>query len=265
MLCDDPVVQAFRGLGYNVVKYPSTTYEPLLLLESDGRRAVSVVGPLVAELGTDDAPPRIFTGEPAPDIGLKSTRKFSGKVAADVLQPLLAALGVGATLSATVTRTTSASVSLRGVTRDRIIMGDLARHLEGDIQPGSRHVEEVAARGRLFVVTSVLRSATLSTVVDASVVREVGLSATLPGAVNVSVAPVGSDEGSCMLSFIGPVALAFAFQAVRLVYDAGEYMDFATARGLSGYELPATDGDLAEGLMLLDDPLVEFAAPTDHA
>ena len=94
MLCDDPLVAELRARGYNVIRYPTAAYRPLLVLESDRRREVHVLGDLESELPSDEAAPAVVAGAPAPDIGIDSTRTLSAKVAADVLQPFLTALGV---------------------------------------------------------------------------------------------------------------------------------------------------------------------------
>lgn len=261
MFCDDPLVQAFRRIGYNVVRYPSLSYRPLLVLESDGRRAVRLIGPLETELASTAALPPISTGQPAPDIGIQSTRILSGKLALDALQPLLSAIGANATASAAVTETSAASVSLRGVTRDSVATGDLARYLEGDVRAGSSHVEEAAARGELYVVTGVLRSATLSIRLDTTAARQAQISVSPNDALTVAVGPEHAIDRSSELSFVGPQTLAFAFQAVKLVYEHGLYLDFETARGLSGFELRSDDDGPAEGTLMIDDGLVELDAP----
>jgi hypothetical protein len=258
MFCDDPLVLAFRRIGYNVVRFPSLSYRPLLLLESDGRRAARSVGPLETELASTGPPPSISTAQPAPDIEIQTTRKLSGKLALDVLRPLLAAIGANATASASVTETSAASVSLQAVTRDSVAPGDLARYLEGDVRARSSHVEDAAASGRLYVVTGVLRSAALSLRLDAAVARQAQVSVSPGDALQVTVGPEDSTDRSCELTFVGPQALAFAFQAVKLVYEHGIYMDFETAHGLSGFELRSAGDGPPEGALMMDDGLVEL-------
>lgn len=260
MLCDDPLDKAFRSVGYNTVRFPSTTYRPLLVLESDGRRQVRGIGTLTTELRSSERAPVVDTDQPAPDIGLDSTRTLSGKVGAELLQPVFAALGIEASAAIMLSRTSGMRVVLSGVTRDGLVVGDLARYLEGDVMPGSQHVLDAAVRGRLFIVTSVLKSAALHTVVDASVAREVEASLDLPQAVSLSLSPSLQDASSRSLTFTGRVPLAFAFRAVRLVYSEGAFLDYETANGLAGYELPGQAlGAVDDGLLRLDEPMVDFA------
>ena len=77
----------------------------------------------------------------------------------------------------------------------------------------------------------------------------------------MTVGPEDSTDRFCELSFAGPQALAFAFQAVKLVYEHGLYMDFETAHGLSGFELRSAADGPSEGALMIDDELVEFDAP----
>jgi hypothetical protein len=262
MLCDDPLDRAFRSLGYNTVRYPSVVYAPLLVLESDRHREVRAVGSLPVELPSSEPVPQIMTGQAAPDIGVTSTRRLSGKVGAQVVQPILSALGVGGGVSAALERGSGMTINLTGVSRDAISSGDLAAYLEGEIVPRSRHVAETAAAGRLFVVTGVLRSATLAVVVDANVAAQLQASLQVPQMVDVKVTPGREEASSRTMSFHGGTPLSFAFQAVRLLYADGVFMDYRTANGLAGFELPQqpSGGIADDGLLRLDESLVKLDA-----
>jgi hypothetical protein len=67
-------------------------------------------------------------------------------------------------------------------------------------------------------------------------------------------------SSSATVSFKGGASLSFAFQAIKLLYEDGQYVDFATARGLSGFALPAPDGltGPVEGMLALDEDLIEL-------
>ena len=259
MRCDDPLVRALRGFGYNLVRLPSARFAPLVLLESDGRQSTTVVGPVDRELPALDAAerPGLHLDNPAPDLTIQTTRRFSGKVAANLLQPLLAALGAGAGIAATLSRSREMSIVLQDVRRDWVDVGDIARYLESGAGSGSRHVAAAAARGQLYVVTAVLKTAVLTTRVESSAAHGVEAQATVGGPVGVSVAPSTDRADEAVVSVTGATPLAFAFQAVRLLYEDGVYTDFVTARGLTGYALPSGSGGPAEGMLAIDDDLAE--------
>ena len=87
-----------------------------------------------------------------------------------------------------------------------------------------------------------LKSAQFSAGVDRTVAEQLSAKAPAAGPVTVSADLKATASGSATVSFNGGVPLSFAFQAIKLLYEDGQYVDFATARGLSGYALAAPDG-----------------------
>lgn len=262
MLCDDPLVSALRSYGYNVVRLPSAQLTPLLLLESDRKRRTHVIGPIGRELPTLSAAdvPTLHQDDPAPDLAITSTRRLRGSVAAEILSPLLTALGVDVGVSAELSRSRAVTIVLRSVRRDWIETGELARYLESGIGAGSRHVDEAAQRGQLFVITAILKTTTLVTGVERTVASKMAARGPgLPAAsVRLGVEQSGQNDDQVVVTFEGPRPLAFAFQAVKLVYEDGVYTDFATAQGLVGYATPRAGAGVSEGMLLVDDDLVEL-------
>jgi hypothetical protein len=261
MLCSDPLVRAFKGYGYNVVRLPSRRFTPLLLLESDGRRKTQAIGPLERNLpappGTET--PAVHRDDPAPDLKVKTTRRVSGHIAGSFLRPVLAAMGVDFKASATLATARSVVIALHKVRRDWVALGEVAEYLESGTGQATNHVRAAAGRGALFVVTAVLKSDEFSVGVDQSVAEQVEASVPVGGPVTISVRPQAEQADASEVSFTGRHPLAFAFQAVKLIYSDGQYVDFATANGLSGYALPATASGFTEGMLEIDDDLVEVA------
>lgn len=259
MLCDDPLDRAFRNLGYNTLRYPSTRYTPLLLLESHTHRSVRAVGALSTELWSAATVPPVLSSQPAPDVGLTSTRRMSAKVGATIAQPILTALGVSGGVSSALESASGLTIVLKDVSRDGIELGDLAAYLEEDPQARSQHVAEQAAAGRLYVVTNVLRSPTLTIVIDRRSAAQLEATARVPQGVELSLEPQRDTSESRTVTFRGGAALTFAFQAVRLVSEGGAYMDYRTAHGLTGFELPSSRESATrdDGLLRLSEPLTD--------
>lgn len=258
MRCDDPLLRAFKAYGYNVVRLPSASFTPLLLLESDGRRTTRRIGPVALELPglSPEALPRLHEDDPAPDLAVQTTRQFSGRLVADFLGPILALMGADLGVSGALGDARGLSIVLRDVRRDWVDVGELARYLESGVGAGSRHVMEAANQGHLYVVNAILKSASFATGVDREVARQVQARASIAGPLEVAVQHSGERGDSTVVSFTGRTPLTFAFQAVRLVYEDGVYTDFATAKGLSGYAMPGAELPV-EGMLVLDDDLVE--------
>jgi hypothetical protein len=260
MWCDDPLIKAFKTYGYNILRLPSASFCPLLVLESGGRRAVKALGPIAQELPplSSSTLPPIHQDDAVPDIGLRRTKKVSGKGVANFLNPVFTLLGLDAGFGAIIQETQEISIVLRSVKRDWIARGDLARYFESGTGAGSRHVSEAAERGRLYLVTSILKSRDFGVSVRPEVSRRLQIQAETAGPVGVSVDLAASDGSTQLVIFTGHQALTFGFQAIRLVYEDGAYSDFASAAGIVGYELPAS-GAPTEGTLVVDEDLVETA------
>jgi len=260
MLCSDPLVGAFKRYGYNVVRLPSTQFTPLLLLERDGRRGARAIGPIGQSLPAAAALPEVHRDDPAPDLDVTTTSELRGQVAASFLGPVLALMGAGAHAAVSLAGARSVVLALRGVRRDWVALADVADYLESGTGSGSHHVREAAIKDRLFVVTAVLKSEEFSLGLDQSVAEAIS-GAAPAGPVSISLGQSAGRAGSSVVSFRGGEPLSFAFQAVQLLYQDGQYVDYATARGLSGFALTAQAGGPTEGMLSLDDDLVEIAGP----
>jgi hypothetical protein len=261
MRCNDPLVRSFRDYGYNVIRLPSASFTPLLLLESDGRRVLRSIGPLETELpSTAGRPlPDVRTNVPVADLTVTSSKRFAGKVVADFLAPLLAAMGGGVGLSAGLSRGSDLVVSLREVYRDSVAPGEVTRYLEAGIGAASEHARRAADSNQLWLATAILKSATFDVTMGRDLAQ--GFKAGAPelaGAVDLHLEADTAQAGRSVVSFTGPRQLAFAFQAVKLLYEDGEYVDYQSGTGLVGYELPGDEGYAVPGQLLLDDDLVEF-------
>jgi hypothetical protein len=168
-------------------------------------------------------------------------------------------MGGGAGVSATLSGARGLRIVLREVRRDWIDLGELARYLESGTGPGSQHVSTAARDGRLYVVTAVLKSSSFATVVDRGSAQRINAQAALAGQVDVQVRHSTDRTDAAVIEFTGPTPLAFAFQAIRLVYEDDVYTDFVTAHGLRGFELPGTTELPLEGMLLLEEDLAELA------
>ena len=258
MWCDDPLVRQFRRLGYNVLRLPTAGFVPLLLLESDGRRRARPVGHARREFRAEGVPlPKVRRNDAAPNITVTRTASLSLRPAARFLDPLLGALGAPS-VGAELRRARSLQIVLEDVRRDSIQRGDLARYLESDVEPASDHVLKATQSNQLFVVTSVLRSTTVSILVDRRVAEALRAQAGAPGLpVAIGVGEARQSDDALAVTLKGSDSLTFAFQAVRLVYDAGGYSDYASAHGLTGFAWDTRETPV-EGMLSLDDDLNEI-------
>jgi hypothetical protein len=256
-MCNDPLLRSFRNIGFNVVRLPSASFAPFLLLESEGRRSVRVVGQLGADLVAAAAPlPAIEPDIPVANVAVTASGRVKGSVMLRFLDPFLGLLGVLPSASASLARANDVSITITDVRRDAIRPGQLARYLEDGLTAHSDHIRRIAEKEELFVTTAVLKSSSFSIALgrDAASQLSAGVS-TGPG--KVQVTGDRSSAGRQVISFSGGQPLAFAFQAARLQYEDGEYFDYTSASGLAGFQRPAEPSGFAAGDLRLDEDALE--------
>jgi hypothetical protein len=256
-VCNDPLLRSFRNIGFNVVRLPSASFAPLLLLESEGHRHVRVVGELGADLTAASTPlPAIDSNITVANVAITTSGRVKGSVVLRFLDPFLGLLGILPSASASLAQEKDVSITITDVKRDAIRPGQLARYLEDKLTARSNHVRRIAEQKELFVTTAVLKSNSFSITLGRETASQVsaGVSA---APVKVQVAADRSSAGRQVISFSGGQALAFAFQAVRLQYEDGEYLDYASANRLTGYQRPAESSGFSPGDLRLDDDALE--------
>jgi hypothetical protein len=255
-ICTDPMVEALKDAGYNVLAVPREDFAPLRLLRSDGRRTLRPLGPLAVELASDGPLPAVRTGERASDVTVTRTRRLSGSLGIEILGRLLQAIGASPTAAAELSREGGTSVALVGVTRDWVGEGDLAAYLEHDVRTRTERTRQLAEDRQLFVVTAVLRSRVLRMETSRKVAARIEASVPLTPGVAPKIELSGGSEGTRTLTYQGETALPFGFQAVQLSYRDGRWSNFTDADGRISYAAPGR-GSAVRRRLILDDDLVE--------
>ncbi|HKE73638.1 MAG TPA: hypothetical protein VKB57_08490 [Acidimicrobiales bacterium] len=255
-ICSDPVVEALKDAGYNVLAVPREDFAPLLLLRSDGRRTLRPIGPLGRELASDGPLPPVRAGERASDLTVTRSRRLRGSLGVEVLGRLLRAVGAAPAAAVELSRESGTSIVLTGVTRDSIGEGDLAAYLEHDVLARTERTRRLAEDDQLYVVTAVLRSRALCVETSRAVAARVTASVPAAPGVAPSVEAAGGAEGATRLTYEGELALPFGFQAVQLFHRDGRWSNFTDAYGkMSKSATPR--GEVVQRLLILDDDLVE--------
>lgn len=238
MACD-PLVDAFKDYGLNILRLPRADFAALDVLESDGRRRMRTIGALREDLPplSGQTLPRVSAAEPVADIDLTRTRKLSGKIAAGFLGPILTALGLSPELSLELSRSTKVQIRLGDLTAESVRASDLADYLEKGVRARNDFVAGSLRRDGLYVVTRVVKSSAFSTSVDAAIAT--GIKAKVPGVgpVDVSLSADPESSTSKVVSFDGHRSLVMAFEAYRVFYDP-RGITIKAVSGKSAYALP---------------------------
>jgi hypothetical protein len=259
--CSDPLVDAFKGVGYNVLLWPRQDFAPLLLLRSDGRKVLRELNQLAIELPSagEAKLPAVREDERVADVNIRRTRQLRGKVAVDALTPLLSALGAPLQVASEYAGEGGATIVLQKVVRDSILVGDLAFYLQQGVRPRTELVRTLAETGALYAVTVVLRSSALITETSRQTAIRVEGSVPTGGPVTVTVGAAAGGEDRRLVTFQGPESLTFGFQAVQLLLRDNVW-SLAYAEGNPAYAVPPRSSEEAN-LLILDDDLVELEGP----
>ena len=261
--CSDPLIDAFKGVGYNMLLWPRQDFAPLLLLRSDGRKKLSVFNQLAIELPSTGGAglPVVREGERVADVNIRRTRQLRGKIAVDALTPLLSALGAPSQVASEYVSQGGATIVLQKAERDSIQVGELAFYLKKGVRPRTEMVRTLAVSGELYAVTVVLRSSALSTETSQQTAIRVKGSVPTGGPVTVTVGAASSGEDRRLVTFQGPESLTFAFQAVQLLLRDNAWF-LPEAEGRVAYAVPPRSTEEAN-LLILDDDLVELESPSE--
>jgi len=256
--CSDPLIDAFKGVGYNVLLWPRQDFAPLLLLRSDGRKALRELNQLAIELPSTAgaALPVVREGERIADVNIRRTRQLRGKVAVDALTPLLSALGASPQVASEYAGQGGATIVLQKAERDSLQVGDLAFYLQKGVRPRTDLVRTLAEQGELYAVTVVLRSSVLVTETSRQTAMRIEGSVPTGGPVTVTVGAAVGGEDRRLVTFQGPESLTFGFQAVQLLFRDNAW-SLADAEGRFAFAAPPRSTEEAN-LLILDEDLVEF-------
>lgn len=245
MGCHESALDYLRSLGYNVVLLPKSDIAPLQLLSPAGRGTFDRFGQLDTVLVGDGSVglPTVQTDLPAANIAGRSSSGLKLGIGLSVLGNIVAAMGGSPLgLEAAYQKAATVSFEFREVYEDRVQVAALDRYVAAaDLDPYSRSAGQLLSASDLLVVTSTLKTATIA--VRASDRGDATLALDAPeiqGIVGAGVTVSRSDSDTTMLSYSGPTALVFGFQAVRLHYDDGFYRAIEPAGGIR-MRAPAAD------------------------
>lgn len=255
-ICTDPMVEALKDAGYNVLAVPREDFAPLRLLRSDGRRTLRPLGSLVDELASNGPMPAVRIGERASDLTITRSRRLTGSLGIEILGRLLQAIGASPTVAADFSRDGGTSVILTGVTRDSVAEGDLAAYLEHGVRPRTEWTRQLADDRNLFVVTAVLRSRVLRVETSRKVAASIEASVPVTPGIAPKIDVSSGSEGTTTLTYEGETALPFGFQAVQLSHRDERWSDFTDADGRISYATQSA-GTAVRRLLILEDDLVE--------
>jgi hypothetical protein len=226
----DQSITFLRGFGFSLFRFPRASAQPLELMHRDGKdlTRLGMVPDLV--MAGEIGPPDVRRdASPGIDIEGKETSKVNVAIGLSILGSFIGALG-GGKLGLDVAFKSARTVTFQytGVMEDAVDVLSLEKFVKAGrisphIPPGTL---EKLLDDEVYVVTSVLK--TKKIVVAAQGERGVDVKVDVPVIKEAIGGNVNVDTASGMeskIAFEGAVPVAFAFQAVQLVFDdSGEFL-----------------------------------------
>ena len=226
----DQSITFLRGHGFSVFRFPRASAQPLELMHREGKDLTRLG--MVPDLVTAGqvASPRVHRGKsPGIDIEGKETSKVNVAIGLSILGSFIGALGgdkLG--LEAGFNKARTVTFEYAGVVEDAVDVLALEKFVKaGAISP---HIPsgtlEKLLDDEVYVVTSVLKTKKIAVKAQgeggAAVKVDVPVIQQVVGG-NLKVDGAGTQESR--VAFEGAVPVAFAFQAVQLVFDeSGEFL-----------------------------------------
>jgi len=235
----DESITFLRSHGFSVFRFPRASAQPLELMHREGKDLTRLgMVPDLVTAGDAPAPDVRRDASPGIDIDGKETSKVNVAIGLSILGSFIGALGGGKLgLDGAFAQARTVTFQYTAVMEDAVDVLALEKFVKaGRISP---HIPsgtlEKLLDDEVYVVTSVLK--TRKIVVSAQGENGAAVKVDVPiiqQAVggNLSVDTAGARESR--VAFEGAAPVAFAFQAVQLVFDdSGEF--------LTTQQLPAGD------------------------
>jgi hypothetical protein len=217
-----------KDFSYNVVRLPRTNIRPLQLFEKQDNDLV-YLGEMskLFKAGANAPLPDVGPDEQAGFINGQRSRDLKLSVGLSILSGIISALGGGTLgLSVGYNKASTLSFVFDDVKVNQIDRLDLSRYLtaatiDAAVGPPAKLVEA----DKLYVITSTIKSKKFTTEAKKSDGTSVGvdvpvISNAMSGKVEVKTE--GSSQSK--VTYEGATPLVFGFQAIRLVYENGRFV-----------------------------------------
>jgi hypothetical protein len=260
----DQSIAFLRGHGFSVFRFPRASAQPLELMHRNGKDLTRLgLLPDLITAGDVVAPAVRREATPGIDIEGKQTSKINVAIGLSILGSFIGALGGGKLgLEAGFSKAVTFTFEYTGVMEDAVDVLALEKFVKaGRVSPLlPAGTLEKLLDDEVYVVSAVLKTKKIVVAVQGEKGADVkvdvpAIQQVVGGNLNVNA----SGTQQSRVAFEGPVPVAFAFQAVQLVFDdSGEFLTTqqlaageAAARGVPAR---GTSRDATRASIFLDAP-----------
>jgi len=223
------------NLGYNLVAWPKTGIQPLLLLYKSANGVSSVEATLKDLFKTGDtAPPQISRNEAA-DIKGSAELAFDAKGGVKMLDWLLNKLNLGK-MSANVSLNESyeVSVSYLNVKEDKVSLLELDNYISTSVPSREKFntFKNKLENNELYIINSIAKSNDISVTITAKDSQDIETDATIKGIVEANVSAARKQKNAIELVYktTEDKPIIFAFKAQQIIYKKKSFWNNEPAR-----------------------------------
>lgn len=223
-LCNDKSITFLRDRGYNVVRHPSANFSPLTLIGRQGS-AIAQLGPLNLLITNPGPPLAITKDQPGAGISGQASSKIDFKIGINVLGSIIGAMG-GGNIGADFSFTNAQKIEFRyeDVLIDSVVPLEVGNYLrDGEVDVNNLILKEyVLGNGDLFLVTKIVKSKKFAVSFERN--NGAGANVNVPvlqGVAGGSVAVTAAAANASVVTFVGPVDLAFGFECFQVGVEEG--------------------------------------------
>lgn len=224
-ICKDQATTYLKDLGYNVVRHPREGIEPLQLI---GRQNGSVLqlGGLDKLITSPPGPlPVITRDQVATDLSGQASSKLDLAVGLNILGSFIKAMtGNNLGLKTSYKQAQKVQFEFSEVTTDSVVPLEVGSYLRnGEVDDDNLVLEQyVLGNGSLYLITRTVKAKKFTVTAEKS--NGTGVELEVPviqQAVGGSVKVTADSERSSKITYEGPVALTFGFQAFEVGVAGG--------------------------------------------
>lgn len=228
MTCNDPSIQHLKEFGYNIFRLPRADASPLELLTKSGSELARLGHVVDVFESNGGAIPGIKLGRPGVAISGKQTGNLDLGLGLNFLGAIIGAFGGNLGVKALYRQARSIVFTYDAVDEESIAPTHLDSFLSvASVRQDVRTIGRLLDADDIYVFTSVLRTKRIGVEAFASDGKALKLDVPLAQSGVGAQVGVNADRASqSRLIYEGNVSLAFGFQAVRLIYDKGQYQLF---------------------------------------
>jgi hypothetical protein len=262
----DPALTYLNKLGYNVIRMPQESIDPLLLIGRD--QDIHPLGPLTDYFDASVPPPPVLPARDAVAVNGQSTDALDCSVGLGILSNALKAFGASAPSLNTAYRSAHAvQFSFGNVQIVSISLTSLGKYLAsanltaGENDPVYRNYF-LNPQATTWLIIEVLRSNSVT--VTATDSHGVAVGVDLPAIEGIADAKIEikpSNSSNNAVTFTGPKSLTFGFAVQQIVRNGDRWeMHGAAPSGDIAFAVPGVGGEeLDEG----ERPMIFETGPAD--